>query len=106
MMNDLRALPPGSGAPDLGSLSAVDAGPGESPFVIFQKVHRLLRGRYRYAIGFGALGALAGALAGYMATKPKYESVGLIHIRPMQHVILYQTPENQINPMFNSYVQT
>lgn len=105
-MNDLRSLPPGPGAPDLASLSAPDAGGGESPLALFQRLHRLLRGRYHYAIGLGLLGALLGGVAGYIATKPKYESVGLIHIRPTLPVTLYPTEQNQMPQMFTSYVQT
>jgi len=105
-MKELRSLPPVAGGADLGSLSFGEDGVGESPFVLFQRLHRLLRGRYAYAIGFGALCAVIGGTVGYLSTKPKYESVGLIHIRPTLPVTLYPTEQNQMPQMFTSYVQT
>lgn len=106
-MKDQRPmLPPGS-APDLATLSGADHGHhGDSPFAIFVRLHRLLRGRYHYAIGFGMLGAVAGAVGGYLATRPKYETVGLIHVQPTIMPTLYTTPENQMLSNINSYVQT
>lgn len=105
-MNELRSLPPGTGGLDLGSLGGADQAAPESPFAIFQRVHRLLRGRYLYVISFGILGAIAGLVGGYMSTRPKYESVGLIHIRPTLPKTMYDTELSRMPEMFASYVQT
>src|SRR3954467_12140275 len=87
VMNSDRALPapPGQelgaflGAPGPGSSRAHAE---DSPFLIFQKVHRLLRGRYPAALSLAALGALAGGAAGYFSTTPKYMSQGSIRVAP------------------------
>jgi polysaccharide biosynthesis transport protein len=100
--HDSRAIDPFGAGPTAGG----DSGAEESPFAIFEKVHRLLRGRYHWAILLALLGAAAGGLGGYLATRPLYQSVGSIHIVPVLPKTLYNTELTQMPPMFNSWVRT
>jgi len=88
-MNDFAALPPAADFNVAPSMGAPAQQPQENPFEIFHRVHRLLRGRYIYAIAFGAVGAIAGALVGFKATVPKYQSVGMIRIKA-RNTLVYQ----------------
>jgi Mrp family chromosome partitioning ATPase/uncharacterized protein involved in exopolysaccharide biosynthesis len=72
--------------------------------VIF--VLSLLRGRYVLAIVLAVLGAGVGGAMGYLSQRPIYESTGLIRIRPNLSRILYQTDQNGIMPMFDSFVES
>ncbi len=68
-----------------------DAGGGsehESPMEGVMKLHRALRGRYVPALILSAIGAVAGGVAGFMSTKPKYESVAQIHIKPLEDTVV------------------
>ncbi len=47
-----------------------------------KRMHRVLRGRYPLAIFLVVVGGLAGALAGFALFPPKFESHGMINIRP------------------------
>jgi polysaccharide biosynthesis transport protein len=78
----------------------------ESPFAIFEKVHRLLRGRYHWAIALAILGAGLGALGGYAATQPLYQSIGSIHIVPVLPKVIHENELTQMPPLFASYVRT
>ena len=53
------------------------APPQRSPVA---KAHRLLRGRYPVVVFLAAAGAITGALGGWIAMPPKYESVGLVQV--------------------------
>lgn len=67
-------------------------------------VHRRMRGRYKYAIPLAlALGAI-GAVAGYFVMKPKYESRGTVYVAPTGQRILFETEQNQMLPMYESFV--
>src|SRR5262249_30459245 len=59
----------------LGPKSSAEKPHEESPFLIFQKVHRLLRGRYHVLVPLAVAGAIIGASAGWMSSKPKFLSV-------------------------------
>jgi Mrp family chromosome partitioning ATPase len=63
-----------------------------------------LRGRYRLALGLATLFALLGALAGYSAKPPKYESTGLVRIEAARAPILYESQENRAPPHFEAIV--
>src|SRR5262245_25371593 len=95
-MSDHLSLPP---AADFGTAptASLAGHHHENPLEIFHRVHRLLRGRYAYVLTLGAVGAIAGAILGYKATVPKYQSVGMIRIKSPQ-VKVYITPENQNQP--------
>ncbi len=67
-------------------------------------VHRRMRGRYRYAIPLALVLAVLGGVAGYFVTKPMFESRGLIAIAPTGQKVLFDTEQNQMLPMFESFV--
>ena len=75
--------------------------PSESPI---RWLRRVLRGRYRLAIGLAALAGCLGALAGWLALPAKYESQGLVRIEKALPAILYPTQEGQAQPDFDAYV--
>jgi polysaccharide biosynthesis transport protein len=101
-MNEVRALPP---ATDLDSINAVDHHHGDSPFAIFGRLHRLLRGRYKYAVPVAAICAAAGAVGGYLLTTPKFESVGTVWVQSNIQPKLYQTEFTNIGQFLNAYVR-
>jgi succinoglycan biosynthesis transport protein ExoP len=61
----------------------------------FVRVHRLLRGRYLWALLIGAVLAAAGGFAGYKSTQPLWTCGGMIQIKMGRDVVLYSSPENQ-----------
>ncbi|MGP1309836.1 MAG: hypothetical protein ACTS27_06540, partial [Phycisphaerales bacterium] len=78
-----------------------DAGKPENPLLF---VHRRMRGRYKFAIPLALLLAVFGAVAGYFVTKPMFTSVGIVAIAPTGQRILFETEQNQMLPMFESFV--
>jgi len=68
-------------------------------------VHRRLRGRYRYAVPLALVLALPMAAAGFFAVKPTFESEGLIQVRPSLPKLLYSTEENEVPPLFDSFMK-
>jgi capsular exopolysaccharide synthesis family protein len=75
--------------------------PSESPI---RWLRRVLRGRYRLAIGAAALAGCIGAVAGYFSLPPKYESRGLIRIEGTPPAILYPTFSSQTQYDFDAYI--
>jgi Mrp family chromosome partitioning ATPase/uncharacterized protein involved in exopolysaccharide biosynthesis len=67
-------------------------------------VHSLLRGRYILAICLAVIGGAIGAPVGYHLLQPQYRSVGMIRIQPILPKTLYETEQNSLMPMFESYV--
>ena len=104
-----HALPPTTGR-ELGAFvggGAEAARHDDSPFLILQRLHRLLRGRYPLALSLAAVGAVAGASAGYFLPKPKYMSQGAIHVQPLIPPKIYEVRGyNDMPPMFTSFVKT
>jgi capsular exopolysaccharide synthesis family protein len=100
-MNDLRALPPAHD--ELFSSTPADH---DSPFAIFGRLHRLLRGRYHIALPAAAVCGAAGAIAGYVAVTPKYQCIGSIRIQSVLPPKVVPSPENGILQMFQNYVRT
>jgi Mrp family chromosome partitioning ATPase len=69
-----------------------------------QKIHRLMRGRYKWAI---LLGALLGAGLGYMGFRTgetTYQSAGLIRIMPVVPKLFYTVDEKGQMPAFDTYM--
>lgn len=66
-------------------------------------VLRALRGRWLLAglacMSFGVVFALVG----YRATRPSYQTSGLVRVSPIAARILYQNDDNQLLPMFESF---
>ncbi|MCL2645705.1 MAG: AAA family ATPase [Phycisphaerales bacterium] len=67
---------------------------------------RLLRGRYHWAIILGVILGAVGGIGGYLAKVPPYQSVGTIQIRAVVPKILYPTDQNNVMPMFESFIQS
>lgn len=73
----------------------------ENPLLI---AHRLLRGRYPYAIALGVVLGVIGAAAGYLVIKPEYESRGIIQVAPTLPKVLYESEDSSVPPLFASFV--
>ena len=71
-----------------------------------QTIHRQLRGRYRVAALLAVLLGLCGGIAGFALFPAKYESTGLVRITPTLPTVLYESEENRIPPMFDSFITT
>jgi len=69
-------------------------------------VHRSLRGRYHWAALLGVALALPGALIGYNSMPPLFVSSGFIEVAPTLEKTLYNTPDSDVPPMYDSYVST
>jgi polysaccharide biosynthesis transport protein len=67
-----------------------------------KKMHRLLRGRYAIALTLAAAGAIAGAVAGYESTRPKFRSQGIVEIRP---IIQNALTGDKMMLMYQAYIQ-
>jgi capsular exopolysaccharide synthesis family protein len=78
----------------------------ESPFVVFQRLHRLLRGRYAIAVTLAAMGAVGGAVAGWKSSHPRYRSEGALRVAASIPKKLYDTESNQALPNFTGYVRS
>src|SRR4051812_38226328 len=71
---------------------------GESQANPLLVVHRLLRGRYLWAVALGLVGLIGGGIGGYLATKPTYQSAGLVRVRPTLPRVLYENDQNSMLP--------
>ncbi len=68
-------------------------------------VHRRLRGRYKFAIPLALVLAVPASLVGFFAVKPVYQSVGMIQVLPSLPRLLYSTEENEVQPLFESFMK-
>jgi Mrp family chromosome partitioning ATPase/uncharacterized protein involved in exopolysaccharide biosynthesis len=75
--------------------------PAESPLFLLR---RALRGRWALAMVLAAALATVGGFAGYHATRPLYQSTGLVRVEGALPAILYESQENEIPPMFDAFV--
>src|SRR5215510_8634812 len=71
------------------------SGQSENVDSVFVRIHRLLRGRYIWALVLGTLFAIAGGLAGYKATQPLWTCSAIVQVKMSREVVLYSSPENQ-----------
>lgn len=78
------------------------AEPQASPL---HKAHRLLRGRYLWAIGLGLLGLFGGAGVIWKSVALQYTSIGHIDVEPQLPAVLVKTDEQSIGPMFEHFVK-
>ena len=69
-------------------------------------IHRLLTGRYHWAILLGLMLAIAGSALTYKSIKLVYTSTGLVRILPYLPRILYSTSQNEAMPMFSAYINS
>lgn len=56
-------------------------GEGGSQASLFKRVHRLLRGRYLLTLSMAGVLAGAGAVGGFLSTRPKFEAKGSVQYR-------------------------
>src|SRR4051794_28217459 len=105
-MNELLHVtnPSGVGV-ELEPFDAQPAGETAPPNPLTQ-LHALLRGRYWLAIILAVIGLIAGAVGGFYAQRPSYQSTGLIRIKPNLPRILYQNEQNGVMPMFDAFVES
>src|SRR4051812_4263554 len=61
-----------------------------------QRVHRLLRGRYLWAISLGVILGVAGGLAGFRGGSQTYRSSGIIQIVPVVPQVLPKDQNGQM----------
>lgn len=94
-------LPPARNELLLEGAVADDAAKPENPLLF---VHRRMRGRYKYAVPLAFVLGVVGGIAGFFVTKPKFESTGIVAIAPTGQRILFETEQNQMLPMFESFV--
>ncbi|MBX3177328.1 MAG: hypothetical protein KF886_08215 [Candidatus Hydrogenedentes bacterium] len=77
--------------------------PAENPLLL---VHKLLRGRYLIAIVLACILGPGGAAIGYFALPLEYTSNSTIRIAPVLPKILYESDQNSMMPMFDSFLNT
>jgi uncharacterized protein involved in exopolysaccharide biosynthesis/Mrp family chromosome partitioning ATPase len=71
-----------------------------------KKLHAILRGRYRWAVGLGLALAIVGGLLGFLLPSPLYKSTGVIRIVPITPEVLSDTGDKNILPMFEGFVNS
>lgn len=93
---------------ELRATDAMDAEGAPPQVNPLERVHSLLRGRYKLAIFLGIVLAAIGAAIGFKLGKPDYQSIAQLQIKPVVPTVMYQSadPEKQMMPMFDSYVDT
>ncbi len=78
--------------------------PGPPAKSLVVELHQRLRGRYLAAGVLAAALAPCLAAAGWFAMKPEYKSTGIVRVAPTLPRLLYESEENQLPPLFDSYV--
>jgi polysaccharide biosynthesis transport protein len=91
--HELPSLPPEFGPPD-----------AEAPG-LWTLVSDRLSGRWGWAAALALLLAVAAGWSGYHATRPMYESTGMIHVAPKIVPIMRETPETAMTPNYPGFVQ-
>ncbi|MCA9289171.1 MAG: hypothetical protein KDA05_11335, partial [Phycisphaerales bacterium] len=76
---------------------------GANPLML---VHRLLRGRYAWAIALSVVLGAPLAWLGYRSKTPMFTSEAIVRIAPTQSPILFQTEQNEAIPYFDQYVSS
>lgn len=71
---------------------------------ILTEAHQRLRGRYVWAFATAAVLAPVFAAMGWLATEPEFKSTGLVRVAPTLPRLLYESEDNQLPPLFDSYV--
>lgn len=69
-------------------------------------VHSLLRGRYWIAAILVVVGLGVGSFVGYRLKPPVYRSTGLVRVKPILPRVLYQSEQNGVMPMFDTFVDS
>lgn len=93
---------------ELRTTDSLEGDLGELPVKPAERIHSLLRGRYKYAIGLGlGLAVVFGGIGAYLG-KVQYQSVAQVRVKPTVPTVMYSSvdPDKQVLPMFNNYVDT
>ena len=104
--NDNMDYVPTSLRPEMvpGPVQFSDSGePMANPLLL---IHRLLIGRYHWAILLGLVLATIGSVLTYKSIKLVYTSTGLVRILPYLPRILYTTSQNEAMPLFSAYINS
>ncbi|MHB1767602.1 MAG: hypothetical protein ACYCUV_07090, partial [Phycisphaerae bacterium] len=104
--NDNMDYAPTSLRPEMVSGPAQYSDSGEPMANPLLLIHRLLTGRYHWAILLGLMLAIAGSALTYKSIKLVYTSTGLVRILPYLPRILYSTSQNEAMPMFSAYINS
>ncbi|UCD76420.1 MAG: hypothetical protein JSV91_05740 [Phycisphaerales bacterium] len=75
--------------------------PSEPPLRLLR---RALRGRYGLVVILSAALAAGGGIVGFHAAPPSYESTGLVQVEGAIAPILYESQENRVPPLFDSFI--
>ena len=86
------------------SVHGVEAEP--APINLVALAYRSLRGRIMVTLLLTAALATAGVWAGYTIRKPVYTSTGIVRVAPTLPKIMYDSEQNQLMPLFDSYVSS
>ncbi|MEX0885581.1 MAG: AAA family ATPase [Phycisphaeraceae bacterium] len=70
------------------------------------RMHRMLRGRYHWAILLGMIGFAAGGYGAVQLYEPEYRSQALLHFAPVIPRVLYNTDETGVMPRFDAHLQS
>jgi Mrp family chromosome partitioning ATPase/uncharacterized protein involved in exopolysaccharide biosynthesis len=69
-----------------------------------RKIHRLLRGRYKWAILLSLVLGTGGAYCGYRAGAKTYQSSGAVRVMPVVPKVLYTVDDKGLMPAFDAFV--
>ncbi len=90
------------GTDDLALPGGVDGAAPHRNLIL--EAHQRLRGRYLWAILASAALAPILAAAGWLATRPEFKSSGIVRVAPTLPRLLYESEDNKLPPLFDSYV--
>ena len=96
---NLAAAGEGSGAPAL----SYDGEP-EPIESVFAKLHRLLRGRYKWCVAVALLLMAGGIVGGIMLGERVYESKGEVQVKPVLPTYVAPIPETGVMPFYENFV--
>jgi Mrp family chromosome partitioning ATPase len=92
----------GAGAPGLPYDDA--AAEPEQIESVFAKLHRMLRGRYKWCVTVSLVLLLAGAGTGFLLGNKIYVTTGIVQIKPYLPQLVEQIPETGLMPMYDNFV--
>src|SRR4051794_14454183 len=74
---------------------------GQPHASMMQRIHLLLRGRYKWAIALSMVGAACGSVLGWRMGAKQFMSSGQIHVIPVLPKVIYTDDEKGMLPMFD-----